>query len=125
MKNVHVDTEPSVLIGRISYFHSLQDVKSPDKLPSMRVSLAVMRDLSKELPKWEFPARALGLDEAEIERIRANHPLDNREQCYQMLLNWEQSSAQKATYQALGHALQTEAPKVYPKYVEIISAIVH
>ena len=81
-----------------------------------------MRDLSQELPKWEFPARALCLKEAEIEHIKADHPNDNREQCYQMLLKWEQSNAQNATYQALGRALLTEARDVYPKYVQIVSS---
>ena len=80
-----------------------------------------MRALSQELPKWKFPARALGLDEAEIDHIKADHPNDNREQCYQILLKWLQSNAQEATYQALGRALRTEVPHVYPKYVELVS----
>ena len=111
----------------IMYSHSLQDVKSPaaDELPLIRVSPQVMMALSHELAQWKFPARALGLKEAEIDHIKADNPNDNQEQCYQMLRKWEQSKAQNATYQALGRALQTGAQKVYPKYVEIVFANVH
>ena len=42
-----------------------------------------------------------------------------------ILLTWKQRCAQKATYQALGRALLTEARKVYPNYVQIVSFSVH
>jgi hypothetical protein len=101
------------------------DVKSLAELPSEPVSRDVLRDLSKELPKWEFPARALGLKEADIESIKADYPCNSREQCYKMLLMWKQRCAQNATYQALGRALLAEARNVYPNYVKIVSFSVH
>ena len=55
--------------------------------------------------------------EADIESIKADYPCNSREQ-----LMWKQRCAQKATYQALGWALLTEARNVYP---EIVSSCVH
>jgi hypothetical protein len=111
------------MVSELSYL--LQDVKSLAELPSEPVSRDVLRDLSKELPKWEFPARALGLKEADIESIKADYPCNSREQCYKMLLMWKQRCAQNATYQALGRALLAEARNVYPNYVKIVSFSVH
>ena len=99
-----------------------QSVMSPNELPCQQVDNAVIRNLSQELASWKFPARALGLQEAEIDLIRLDNQCDTREQCYKMLQLWVQRYWQNATYQTLGRALQSEARDVYPKYVDIVSS---
>ena len=96
-------------------------MKQPEELPCQRVDRAVIRDLSQDLLSWVWPARSLGLDDSDIQRIKLDNAGDTREQSYQMLSVWLQRYPCDATYQTLGHVLLTEASSVYPRYVDIVS----
>ena len=83
------------------------------------VNSEVLLKLSQELTSWKFPARALGLSEAEIDQIYRDNQ-ETKEQCFQMLRRWKDKYGQTATYQVLSTALVAMARGVYSFFVQIV-----
>ena len=94
--------------------------KIPSTLPkNCPVCSTVLLRLSEVVPKWKFLARWLQLQEHEIQRLCENHQNDVQEQCYQMLLKWQQCRS-NASYQALGEAVKLAfGDQLYSNYVRM------
>ncbi len=104
--------------SKCSGFHPL-----PLKAPDTKIYLW----LSTKIASWQFIGRHLGLDEADLERIRADHGGGGTdEQCYQMLLRWRMTSGRdECTYRRLGQVLRdsNKNKHLYAEYVERVRAV--
>ena len=64
-----------------------------------------LHQLSMKIVEWEMIAIDLGLNEADTEAIKRNHPNDYKSQRYQMLYEWKIKNGENATYQTLADIL--------------------
>lgn len=79
--------------------------------------------LTKEVKRWKFIARWLGLSESEILRIENDNPKDSLEQCYQMFMLWKSRYPENFTYPVLGGALREESQELFHDYVKVVNDI--
>ena len=92
----------------------------PSELPQSEPQQEIILWLSENIVEWKFFARYLTVKEKEIERIEKEHQNDVREQCYQMLRQWERCQTQTYTYYSLGRALRRDFKNrhLYGKFVK-------
>ncbi|XP_065845761.1 uncharacterized protein [Oscarella lobularis] len=84
--------------------HSESELVNIEREPTTEELRNVAARIVKE---WKHVARALSVDENEIERIDSNYK-DVKEQAYQMLLHWMESKSESATIERLCQALRGE-----------------
>lgn len=94
-------------------------VTEPHELPRKKVCRRVLLYLAKILPKWEMTARALGLEDHVVGRLKADNPHNVREQCIQMLSEWKLKYPSDDNYQVLGREL-CEYTSIYRDYVKFV-----
>ena len=79
----------------------LQSPLSP-LTPTSRILSKTMQRVAWKVGKSWIPlCRELGLEDNEIETIKANDPLDAQEQAHQGLLKWSRSQGDRANKEAL------------------------
>lgn len=115
------------------YPHGYQQPQTPptrddlNSLPLKAPDTKIYLWLSTKIASWQFIGRHLGLDEADLERIRADHGGGGTdEQCYQMLLRWRMTSGRdECTYRRLGQVLRdsNKNKHLYAEYVERVRAV--
>lgn len=97
--------------------HKSQSLKET-MLPQKECNQQVLTWLTKEIKRWKFVARWLGLSESTITTIISDHPNESREQCYQMFMQWKSEYPESFTYPVLGEALRRESLELFQKFVK-------
>lgn len=74
-----------------------------------RVTDKDLKELSGLLTdEWRNVGRALGVDEATIQRLLAQNVMNHREAIHQVLLKWKKDKGGDATYGVLAQVLREE-----------------
>lgn len=79
--------------------------------------------LTKNVKRWKFIGRWLGLSETEISTIEKDYPQDSREQCYQMFMQWKSEYPHDYCYPVLGEALKKESQELFQGFVEEVDQV--
>ena len=95
----------------------------PGYAPVKTCDQQVIMWLTQRVTYWKFLGRRLGLPENVLSRIEADNPNADREQCYQMFLQWKKSDPENYTYSVLGDALQRESRELYNEFVEKVHCV--